>query len=61
MKKYPKPGAHDRARDLRVNMTDVERERWEILRSRQLGGHKFRRQVPIGPLSLTSHLILRES
>lgn len=30
-------------------MTDAERKLWAVLRSRQLGGAKFRRQQPIGP------------
>jgi len=30
-------------------MTDAERALWRYLRQRQLGGHKFRRQVRIGP------------
>jgi very-short-patch-repair endonuclease len=30
-------------------MTDAERKLWLIIRSRQLGGAKFRRQQPIGP------------
>ena len=38
-----------RARSLRKNMTDVERLLWQLLRDRQLGGYKFRRQHPIGP------------
>jgi very-short-patch-repair endonuclease len=38
-----------RARDLRKHMTDAERLLWQYLRDRQLGGHKFRRQHPIGP------------
>jgi very-short-patch-repair endonuclease len=29
-------------------MTDAERLLWSRLRSRQLNGHKFRRQVPVG-------------
>ena len=37
------------ARELRVNSTDAERSLWQRLRNRQLGGHKFRRQVTIGP------------
>src|SRR5262245_23028556 len=41
--------SRDRARHLRRNMTDAERFAWARLRYRQLGGHKFRRQVPIGP------------
>jgi len=30
-------------------MTDAERRLWRYLRLRQLDGHKFRRQVRIGP------------
>jgi very-short-patch-repair endonuclease len=36
-----------RARDLRRDQTDVERRLWRRLSNRQLGGYKFRRQVPI--------------
>ena len=39
----------DRARELRRNATGVEAILWSRLRLRQLDGHKFRRQVPIGP------------
>jgi very-short-patch-repair endonuclease len=38
-----------RAKRLRKNSTDAERALWRVLRSRQLGGHKFRRQQPLGP------------
>ena len=48
MKKYPLDGAHARARTLRQNMTEAERRIWQILRSLQMRGCKFRRQVPIG-------------
>jgi very-short-patch-repair endonuclease len=48
MKKHPVEGAPARARTLRQNMTDAERRVWQILRSRQIKGYKFRRQVPIG-------------
>jgi very-short-patch-repair endonuclease len=48
MKKHPAFGAHARARDLRRNMTEAERRVWQILRSQQMQGYKFRRQVPIG-------------
>src|SRR5262245_56875064 len=41
--------ADERARSLRRNMTDAERKLWRYVRLRQLEGHKFRRQVPIGP------------
>jgi very-short-patch-repair endonuclease len=37
------------ARGLRREATDAERRLWSLLRNRQLGGFKFRRQVPIGP------------
>jgi len=42
----PKPRTH-RARDLREHSTDAEWKLWAIVRNRQLGGYKFRRQVPI--------------
>jgi very-short-patch-repair endonuclease len=37
-----------RARYLRNNMTETERRVWSRLRNRQVGGYKFRRQVPVG-------------
>ncbi len=37
------------ARSLRKNMTEAERHLWRNLRMLQLGGHKFRRQFPLGP------------
>jgi very-short-patch-repair endonuclease len=37
----------ERARELRINMTDAERALWHALRKRQLGA-RFRRQVPLG-------------
>ena len=37
-----------RARQLRRDSTDAEQLLWSVLRDRQLGGHKFRRQTPIG-------------
>jgi len=40
---------HDRPRALRRAQTDAERILWGYLRSRRLGGVKFRRQVSIGP------------
>ncbi len=39
----------DRARDLRRLSTDAERTLWRELRNRRLSGHKFRRQVWLGP------------
>ncbi len=38
-----------RARTLRKQATDAEQHLWKRLRSRQLDGHKFRRQTPVGP------------
>lgn len=37
-----------RARKLRNQSTDAERFLWRHLRRRQLGGFRFRRQVPVG-------------
>ena len=37
------------AKELRANSTETERRLWQRLRNRQLGGHKFRRQVTVGP------------
>ena len=37
-----------RAKQLRKNPTDAEQLLWRELRSRQLRGHKFRRQQPLG-------------
>ena len=37
------------ARNLRRNATEAERHLWRRLRKRALGGHRFRRQHPIGP------------
>ena len=37
-----------RARHLRRRQTDAERRLWHRLRTRRLGGHKFRRQHSIG-------------
>ncbi|MGH7927967.1 MAG: endonuclease domain-containing protein, partial [Candidatus Binatia bacterium] len=42
------PVLRDRARQLRRNQTDVENKLWSRLRTRQLGGAKFRRQYPVG-------------
>lgn len=41
------PVAQHRSRTLRNQATDAERHLWQHLRRRQLGGHRFRRQVPI--------------
>jgi very-short-patch-repair endonuclease len=48
LKKHPVDGVRARARTLRQNMTEAERRAWQILRSQQMHGYKFRRQVPIG-------------
>src|SRR5215831_607370 len=48
VKKAPSAGAGARARALRREMTEAEKRLWQILRSRQTEGYRFRRQVPIG-------------
>jgi len=48
VKQHPIDGAHDRARALRRDMADAEKSLWRLLRSRQIDGHRFRRQVPLG-------------
>ncbi|MGH8059611.1 MAG: endonuclease domain-containing protein, partial [Candidatus Entotheonellia bacterium] len=35
--------------ELRKHPTEAERTLWQHLRLRQLGGHRFRRQHPLGP------------
>jgi len=42
-------GAIGKARALRRNMTRAEVVLWQKLRRRQLSGHRFRRQMPLGP------------
>jgi|SRR3954451_17716979 very-short-patch-repair endonuclease len=37
-----------RARALRSNPTEAEKRLWSKLRLKQIDGHRFRRQVPIG-------------
>nr|WP_084062706.1 DUF559 domain-containing protein [Arenimonas malthae] len=39
----------DFAKHLRQSMTEAERRLWYHLRAHRFGGHKFRRQVPVGP------------
>ena len=39
----------DQAKKLRANMTDAERRLWYWLRAHRFDGHKFKRQIPIGP------------
>ena len=41
--------AQQKARSLRENQTDAEGLLWHYLHHKQLDGHKFRRQQPIGP------------
>jgi very-short-patch-repair endonuclease len=43
------PHAYKRAKALRNDRTEVEHQLWAKLRNRQLGGWKWRRQVPRGP------------
>lgn len=41
------PYAFERARELRMNMTQAEEILWEHLKKKQLNGYKFRRQHPV--------------
>jgi len=41
-------GNISRARELRKRSTNAEKKLWSYLRLRQIAGHKFRRQQPIG-------------
>ena len=42
-------GSVSRSRSLRSMPTDAEAKLWSMLRARQLGGHKFVRQLAVGP------------
>jgi very-short-patch-repair endonuclease len=44
--------AKEAARRLRQTMTDAERRLWFAMRDRRLAGYKFRRQHPIGDLTV---------
>ncbi len=52
-------GGSTRARRLRASPTDAERKLWSIVRNRQLDGHRFVRQMPIGPY--IADFVCRES
>ncbi|MEY2884774.1 MAG: hypothetical protein RL490_2498 [Pseudomonadota bacterium] len=43
------PPLQTRARTMRKQPTEAERQLWAMLRDRRFGAFKFRRQVPIGP------------
>ena len=52
-----------RARRLRGNPTEAEKKLWSLLRRKELDGHRFRRQVPLGPyvadfVCLASRLVI---
>jgi very-short-patch-repair endonuclease len=53
---FRQPGVHllplAFRRQLRRESTDAERVLWQLVRGRQLGGFKFRRQYPVGPYVL---------
>ena len=49
MKKHKiHPKSLQRAKELRREQTSAETKLWYVLRNRQLGGYKFRRQQPLG-------------
>ncbi len=43
------PWQTHRSRTLRANAPSAEKKLWSKLRNRQHGGHKFIRQLPVGP------------
>lgn len=45
------------ARHLRTSQTDCEQLLWQKLRSRQVAGLKFRRQVPVPPFVLDFYCV----
>ena len=52
-----------RGRRLRAARTDSESCLWAALRAKQIGGYRFRRQVPLGPYvadfaCLKAHLVI---
>lgn len=62
MQRVP-PKTKQNARTLRKQLTDAEQLLWRRLRKRQLNGHRFRRQHPVGRyivdfVSLESKLIV---
>jgi very-short-patch-repair endonuclease len=46
------PKTKNRRKELRNNATPAEQQLWRILKSRNLDGHKFRRQHSVGPYIL---------
>jgi very-short-patch-repair endonuclease len=44
-----RPGKTIHARQLRQTETEAEHYLWSDLRARRLNGHKFARQIPLGP------------
>jgi len=44
--------SYQRARNFRAELTPPEARLWVALKGRQMGGHRFRRQHPIGPYIL---------
>ncbi len=42
------PVLHERAKNLRSNMSEAETRLWHYLRAGRLNGYKFRRQQPMG-------------
>lgn len=46
---YRNRSQRDFARSLRNTATSAEKRLWQFLRGQQLRGHRFRRQVAIGP------------
>jgi very-short-patch-repair endonuclease len=49
MERQFKPRNTKRAKELRQQASTAERRLWQFLSNSQLGGHKFSRQIPVGP------------
>ncbi len=49
MERQFKPRNTKRAKELRHQASPAERRLWQYLSNSQLDGHKFSRQIPIGP------------
>jgi very-short-patch-repair endonuclease len=48
MKIFNSEATKERRQELRKGQTDAERKLWDILRNKQMGGHKFFRQYGVG-------------
>ena len=59
-RQFHNPDALNRARERRQRATDAEVVLWSVLRGRQLGDAKFRRQGVVGPYILDFYCVEKE-